>query len=328
MLLSPSASLEPLEEVIQYTFSSYTRRKLFLAGLTGYSEMVTKQEERQICAEVVRLLQSPSAAYIAEECRYCVNLYEGSDLGLAGKETLAFSLSRAPTLRELLTRCFVLGMIPEVPNLCQVNEFTGSFSGYPPHVKHANIGSYMGMLTLVSTAPMQLQHVDAPWFPRILAQPRSVFVFEAPCLHEYRMGYRATHQPFMTFRDATRFAPDYRIEVLFATVDYTQKRALHDSIRLTAASQRLQLLGDGAGGGKAAVDNGDTAERLQHAPSGQDMKPSFDVGKPRSIPSTGSASSTAKERMTKLRALHKAAIEAPKPSRSSVVLQGKRSDRR
>ncbi|KEG12115.1 hypothetical protein DQ04_01991040 [Trypanosoma grayi] len=232
--------LEPNYESIGQPCSTYGLRKMFVAGFTGYQGIITKEEEARICDELMQLLQDRRAAYIAEETRYCVNLYE-KELGIPGKDTLAFAMSRAPTLQRVLERFFHLGLIPSPPNICQVSEMIGNFSGYPVHKKPLTIGPYCGILNLVSTTVMYLQHLDSPWFPRVHVNPRSLFVVEQPCLGDYKMGYKRTHQPFHTFEYATRVSKDYRIEVMFATVEAAQMRYLKEAVGMTEYAERKQL---------------------------------------------------------------------------------------
>ncbi|SCU70348.1 uncharacterized protein TEOVI_000192100 [Trypanosoma equiperdum] len=239
--------LEPNFESIGQPRSTYGMRKLFVAGLTGYEGMITKGEEALICGELMLLLQDRRAAYIAEETRYCVNLYE-KELGIPGKDTLAFAMDRAPTLQAVLERFFHLGIIPSLPNICQVNEMIGNFSGYPVHKKPHTVGPYVGIMNLVSTTVMHMQHVDSPWFPRIHMSPRSLFIVEQPCLGEYKMGYKQTHQPFHAFEYATRVSKDYRIEVMFATVEVSHMRCLREAVGLTDYARVKQLDGGGSDG--------------------------------------------------------------------------------
>ncbi|ORC90538.1 uncharacterized protein TM35_000083360 [Trypanosoma theileri] len=231
--------LEPNYESIGYSRSTYGMRKLFLSGLTGYQGMITREEEARICDELLHLLQDRRAAYVAEETRYCVNLYE-KELGIPGKDTLAFAMNRAPTLQLVLARFFHLGLIPSPPNVCQVSEMIGNFSGYPVHKKPPTIGPYVGILNLVSTTVMHFQHLNCPWFPRIHMNPRSLFIVEQPCLGEYKMGYKRTEQPFHAFEYATRVSKDYRIEVLFATVEVEQTRYLRDAVGLTEYAEKRE----------------------------------------------------------------------------------------
>lgn len=224
--------LEPTPASIGHSRSVYGLRKLFVKGLVGYQGIVSRAEEVAMAEELLQLLQDPSAAYVAEETRYCVNLYE-RELGLPGKDTLAFPISRAPTLQKVLYRFFFLGWIPSPPNVVQVNEMIGSFSGYPVHRKPRAVGSYVGVLNLISTAVMHMQHVDCPWYPRLHLNPRSLFVISEPCLSEYAMGYKQTHKPFHSFDYATRVSKDYRIEVVFATVETEHMKLLSEAVQLT-----------------------------------------------------------------------------------------------
>ncbi|RNF16715.1 uncharacterized protein Tco025E_05094 [Trypanosoma conorhini] len=231
--------LEPNYESIGQPRSTYGMRKMFVAGLTSYQGVITREDEACISDELLHLLQDARAAYIAEESRYCVNLYE-KELGIPGKDTLAFAISRAPSLQRVLGQFFHLGLIPSIPNICQVSEMIGNFSGYPIHKKPAAIGPYVGILNLVSTTVMHLQHLDSPWFPRLYMSPRSLAVVEQPCLGEYKMGYKWTHQPFHTFEYGTRVSKDYRIEVMFATVEAAQMRYLNDAVGLTEYAEKQQ----------------------------------------------------------------------------------------
>nr|CCC94192.1 conserved hypothetical protein [Trypanosoma congolense IL3000] len=232
--------LEPNYESIGQPRSTYGMRKLVVPGLTGYQGVITREEEVRICEELMLLLQDRRAAYIAEEARYCVNLYE-KELGIPGKDTLAFAMNRVPTLQKVLRRFFNLSLIPCPPNICQVNEMIGNFSGYPVHKKPHTIGPYVGIMNLVSTTVMHMQHVDSPWFPRVHMNPRSLFIVEQPCIDEYKMGYKQTHQPFHAFEYATRVSKDYRIEVMFATVEAAHMRCLRESVGLTEYAERKQL---------------------------------------------------------------------------------------
>nr|CCC52072.1 conserved hypothetical protein [Trypanosoma vivax Y486] len=236
--------LEPNYESVGYPRSTYGMRKMLIDGLTGYQGIITREEEALICEELMHLLHSNQAAYIAEETRYCVNVYE-KELEVPGKDTLAFAMARVPTLRSVLKRFVHLGLIPSPPNICQVSEMIGNFSGYPVHKKPPTIGPYVGILNLVSTTVMHMQHVNNPWFPRLHMNPRSLFVVEQPCLSEYKMGYKQTHQPFHTFEYATRVSKDYRIEVLFAMVEVAQTRCLREAVGIAEyAQERLRRASD------------------------------------------------------------------------------------
>ncbi|KAG5495044.1 hypothetical protein JKF63_02097 [Porcisia hertigi] len=229
--------LAPMQESVGQPRSTYAMRKLFVDGLVGYQGVITRAEEATMCEELLHLLQDPRAAYVAEEARYCVNLYEKA-LGIPGKDTLAFALSSCRTLQRVLHRFFFLGLIPSVPNVCQVSEMVGTFSGYPVHRHPPSIGPYVGVLNLVSTSVLHLQHKDAPWYPRLHLTPRSLFVVTEPCLTEYAIGYKQTHQPFHAFEYATRVSKDYRIEVLFATVEAAQAKTLSEAVHLTEYAEQ------------------------------------------------------------------------------------------
>lgn len=242
---SGDISLDPVDQTIAHSRSTYALRKLFLPGLLGYIGMITEAEEVKIADEVISLTQSRSATYVAEESRYCVNLFEDR-LGLPRGQALALPISSCPTLASVLSRFVDLKLIPCSPNTVQISEFIGTFSGYPPHRKPPSVGPYVGLLNLVSTGVLHMRHCDFPWAPRVAMQPRSLFVFENPCLGEYSFGYSATHQPFHNFDYATRLAKDYRIEILFACVEVENSRLLNHATALTdyaINSNKKELLG-------------------------------------------------------------------------------------
>jgi hypothetical protein len=227
-------TLAPVRDAVAYSRSTYALRKLYLDGLWGYMNMITPHEELSIAEEALHLTQSTTSCYIAEEARYCVNLYDSvTPLGVPSRDPLTLPLHRCPMLMTVLQRFFDLELIPSLPNVVQISEFVGTFSGYPPHRKPTSIGPYLGLLNLVSPAVLQTRHVEHPWAPRMLLLPRSLFIVQPPCLDEYALGYAATHQPFHNFDYATRFAADYRIEILFATVDVQNTKLLHETVSMT-----------------------------------------------------------------------------------------------
>lgn len=248
----PRMMLEHQPEMVQHSISVYTLRKLYLDGLCAYHMFITPEEERAICAELVALLEGPSVAYIPEECRYCANIFE-QRLGMPQKDPLAFSFDDAPTLRLVLHRAFSMGIIPSLPNAAQVSEFVGPFSGYPMHRKHTSIGSYFGILNLVSRACMSFSHVCCPWRPKLVLMPRAVYVFQEPFIQDYAGGYNARERPVTTFRLASRLTKDYRIEVMFATVDAPAVPLLGDALRLTEYAKSSASTAQGASG---AVSDG------------------------------------------------------------------------
>lgn len=213
--------------------STYGLRKIPLPGVRMYQEIVSEAEEVKINEELLNVLQHPGAAYITTETRYCVHLYE-RELGIPGYDTLAFDMRTAsPTLQQVLHRFFYLGLIPSLPNICQVSEMIGNFAGYPVHEKPEAIGSYYGVLNFISPTILHFQHKSCPWFPRLYLSPRSVTVVTDPCLSDFKMGYKQTHQPFHEFEYHSRISKDYRIEVLFATVEVEHLKHLKESIMLT-----------------------------------------------------------------------------------------------
>lgn len=213
--------------------STYGMRKIPLPGVSAYQEIVSEAEEVKMNEELLKVLQDPRAAYITTETRYCVNLYE-RELGVPGHDTLAFEMEKvAPTLQKVLHRMFYVGLIPSIPNICQVSEMIGNFAGYPIQEKPQAIGDYYGILNLISPTVLHLQHKSCPWYPRLYLSPRSLTVVTEPCLSEFKVGYKHTHQPFHSFEYGNRISNDYRIEVLFATVEVAHLSHLRDSIQIT-----------------------------------------------------------------------------------------------
>jgi hypothetical protein len=231
-MFNADVALEPSRGLIAHSRSTYAAKKLLLDGLSAYSDLITPAEEVKLCAELLRLLQHRSAAFIVEEGRHCINLYE-HELSIPRHDPLAFSMHQCPLLMEVIHRLFHLHVIPVLPNVCQVSEFVTAYSGYPVHKKPSSIGPYYAMLNLVSSNVLYLQHISCPWRPRLRVAPRAVYVFEGPCLAEYKMGYRRTHQPFHNFNFETRLSSDYRIEVAFAAVDTAATRYLRDAVAMT-----------------------------------------------------------------------------------------------
>lgn len=218
--------------------STYGLRKIPLPGVFMYQEIVSQEEEIKINEELLKVLQDPRAAYITTETRYCVHLYE-RELGIPDYDTLAFDMRTAsPTLKRVLHRLFYLGLIPSLPNICQVSEMIGNFAGYPLHEKPQAIGSYYGLLNLVSPTVLHMQHKACPWFPRLYLSPRSVTVVSDPSLSDFKIGYKQAHQPFHEFEYHTRISKDYRIEVLFATAEVEHLKLLNESILLTDYAEK------------------------------------------------------------------------------------------
>jgi hypothetical protein len=236
-------NLEHFREAVQYSVSIYTKQPLVVEGLTGYHNFLTRREEKDIMAELVKLLKTPGAAsFQAEEGRYCVNLFE-KRLGVHTRDTpLTFAIKEdAPTLHECLVRAVELRLIPAMPNTVQVSEYVSPFGGYKPHLKHPSIGQYMGLLSLVGDNLMVLQHIDQNWTPQIDGVARSLYIVTAPALFEYRVGYPNLDADVRTHKHRSRMTKDYRIEVLFATTDSARVPALGPSVRLTEESERRGL---------------------------------------------------------------------------------------
>lgn len=248
--------------------SAYGLRKIPLDGVSGHEEIISEAEELKINEELLQVLQKPEAAYITSETRYCVNLYE-RQLGIPGGDILAFQIEVAsPTLHKVLNRFYLLGFIPAPPNVCQVSEMIGNFSGYPVREKSPAIGEYYGVLNLISPAVLHFQHKSCPWYPRTYLSPRSLLVVKAPSLTEYKMGYKHTHQPFHSFEYATRVSKDYRLEVLFATVEVEHLKHLNESILLTDyATKRMKTAASQRSASPAAPKHKSTdewIEKLRH----------------------------------------------------------------
>jgi hypothetical protein len=225
-------NLEEQPEYVQHTVSIYTKRKLYVDGLTGYHDMMTQREERNLCSEALKLLKHPSVEYIPEECRYCANVFDNR-VGLPGAAPMAFAISEIPTLKKIVERSFRAGLLPSIPNTAQINEMVGPYAGYPPHRKHLSFGPYLGVLNLVSPVVLHMRHIEFPWGPSIYMLPRSLYVFQHPALSEYRIGYSRTQETQHMFRMASRMVKDYRIEILLARVDATQVPYLSAAVKLT-----------------------------------------------------------------------------------------------
>lgn len=228
-------------------------RAIPLKGAVGYQEIISRAEELQLNEELLKALQDPRAAYIMTEARYCVTLYERA-LGIPGGECLAFGLAEtSPTLYKLFQRLYQLELIPALPNLCQVSEMIGNFSGYPVQSRPEAIGSYCGIINLISPTVMHLQHKSCPWYPRLYLSPRSLTVITDPCLSDFKMGYKQTHQPFHSFEYGNRVSQDYRLELMFATVEEEHLTCLNESVCLTdyaneksAPANQRRISGGGA----------------------------------------------------------------------------------
>jgi hypothetical protein len=236
-------SLEHQREAVQYSTSVYTKQALVVDGVSGYHNFLSRQEEKDIMAELMKLLQTPGAsAFQPEEGRHCVNLFE-KRLGVPTHDApLVFGIAQdAPVLHGVLHRAFAVGLIPSPPNVVQVSEYVSPFGGYRPHLKHRSIGQYVGVLSLVSDSLMVLQHIDQNWTPQIDVVARSMYVVAAPALFEYRLGYPDLDRSVRTHKFRSRMTKDYRIEVLFATADAATVPALAPSVKLTEAAEKRGL---------------------------------------------------------------------------------------
>ena len=232
-------TLEHQREAVQYSVSVYTQRKLYVDGLFGYHGFVTAAEEVDIVGELVKILTQPSVAYIAAEGRYTATLYE-RELRVASHSPLAFGMQEAaPTLHAVLMRAFHVGLIPTPPNVVQLNEFVHPFAGYPPHRKPPSHGSYYGVMNFVTKCKLTLNHLDCPWSPALLLLPRAIYVMHEPVLQQYKIGYSNLKSEVSTFQHGSRHTKDYRIEVLFATVDVPSVPLLRDASAMNDYSRRL-----------------------------------------------------------------------------------------
>lgn len=270
--------LEHAHESVQNTVSIYARRRMYMDGLFGVERFITREEERALCEELVRVTQSPTAAFVPEEGRYCVNLYE-RELGIPDKDPLALSLNtHAPLLLDVFLRAFYVGLIPSIPNMAQVSEFVGAYSGYPASIRSNSIGSFLGALSLVSPTVMHMGHCSSPWRPKLYLQPRSLYVLQQPALTEYRVGFRAPSKSTHTFRHLTRQSKDYRIEVLFACVDAKQSPMLRDAAAMTDyAAGRLLAEGGTSSNSSSSTSSPsygmpDLSAMLAHAADGGEVR--------------------------------------------------------
>jgi hypothetical protein len=281
-----SVTLEHQRDAVQHTNSIYSNRALALPDFWAYHSFVTPLEEKRMVAELMRLLLKPVAAFHAQEGRYCVNLYEKrlgtlavaveaanvaigmnerapaetaspASSSTAADHCLAFSIQHdAPTLYAVLQRAARTELIPAMPNVVQVSEMVSAFAGYAPHLKHPSIGSYFGILNLVSSAQLGFVHRDMPWSPKAMLLPRAMYVFGPEVLRNYRVGYQHLDREWETHQDRSRFTKDYRIEVMFATVDAETVPRLQGAVRATDAAER-----------KAATVRGESGDSLVVPPT-------------------------------------------------------------
>ena len=192
-------------------------------------------EERLIAQELSNLLIRPEAEYVAEECRYTVNIFE-KKLGIHN-EMWTFSFGDTPSLEALIHRLYHAGILASLPNTAQVNEFTGPYSGYQPHRKNTGFGPYLGILNLISKNLVNLRHIELPWAPSVLAESRSLLTVTKPALLEYKIGTANPSDVYKPFRMSSRHTRDYRIEVLLASVDLPQIKYLNDAANITNYSE-------------------------------------------------------------------------------------------
>ena len=232
--------LEPVQDSVQYSASIYTQKQLVIDGVDVYHKVISYEEERELCAELIVMTQRRDVStYIPEECRYCVNLFE-TQLGIAHHAPLALSLfSSAPLLTNIFRRFQDQGLIPSSPNTAQISEFVGGYSGYPLQKKHGCLGPYLGMVNLLSPALLHLKHSTQMWSPKVYVPPGALVVFNKSVLEEYQIGFRKLNVTAQVFRHHTRHTKDYRMEVLFANVDVRQSKLLRVATSMTDYSHQV-----------------------------------------------------------------------------------------
>ena len=270
-----STNLEHHRDALQHSRSVYTQRELPIPGLYAYHNFITPLEEKQVAGELTKLLLKPVAAFHATEGRYCVNLLdkkinlkvdntssllstnsnnreeqnpeeEETTAAKNDNNTLAFSIHEdSPTLKSVFQRASRLGLIPSMPNVVQVSEMVTPYSGYPPHLKHTSIGSYCGVLNLISRAQMSFVHLDQPWAPKVLMVPRSMYVMSEDLMKQFRVGYSMMDHELkyhQTSQEVARFTKDYRLEVMFATVDVEEVPRLAVPVKASEKLEEMLLL--------------------------------------------------------------------------------------
>ena len=238
----------------QLPVSLYTQNRLEPDGITVLRDFITDAEEKDIISEIMSttLHRGKDATkptnYIPEDGRYCTNYFD-EELSVLGKGTLAWSTSDLPTVGEVLLRAFKLNILPLMPNTFQINEYVTNFAGFQKHKKPRMLGSYIGILSLISADVLRLYHDVHPWAPRIYLEPRSLVVLQRDARYEYSMATARDKRPkyrhnTRNFRDSftrthmnfVNFTKDYRIDVLFAHVDAAEHKALDIAQKMTLLS--------------------------------------------------------------------------------------------
>eukprot|EP00760_Papus_ankaliazontas_P011054 PhM_4_TR14639/c0_g1_i1/m.62822 len=247
-------TLDSHRDMLTSPVSLYTSRRLRPDGLRSYEEFITEAEERDIMAEIMSTALHTKANYIVQDGRYCTNYFE-RELGVPGRSPLAWSTAKLPTLGSVLERAYRLGLIPLLPNTFQINEFVTSDSGYKRHRKHACLGPYIGILNLVSPDILTFRHETEPWRPKLFMQPRSLHVAERVIRYDYSFEVEQTPKKESQNINFTRHTKDYRVEVLFACVDYSMHPALDIADKMTTyANDKKRAAGNSRNGRQLALE--------------------------------------------------------------------------
>ncbi|KNH07967.1 2OG-Fe(II) oxygenase family oxidoreductase [Perkinsela sp. CCAP 1560/4] len=237
----------------QLPVSLYTRQRLQPEGITMIRDFITDAEEKDIVAEIMSTTMhrgkdpTQPTNYIPEDGRYCTNYFD-TELSVPGRGAVAWSTADLPLLGKALFRALQLNMIPRMPNTFQINEYVTDFAGFSRHKKPDSLGSYIGILTLISSDVLRLYHQEYTWAPRVFLEPRSLVVLQKEARYEYSMATLRERRPVAQkntqgFRDSLRrthmnfvnFTKDYRIDVMFAHVDVANHGALKIAQNMTKA---------------------------------------------------------------------------------------------
>ena len=238
----------------QFPVSLYTTQRLEPEGMHQIRNFLTPAEERDILAEIMsttlhRDRQSPTR-YVSSEGRYCTNYFD-EELSVPNRCVLAWGTARLPLLGRVLLRAYRLGLLPSMPNTFQINEYVTPYSGYAWHRKHPSLGPYIGILSLISAQILRLSHHSELWYPRVYLEPRGLCVLQGSARYDYLMSTspigqgahgKAHNDPSVTRINFTRHTKDYRVEVMFASVDSKNLPALDIAQKITDYSRQEKLL--------------------------------------------------------------------------------------
>ena len=190
--------------------------------------------------------QSPTS-YIPAEGRYCTNFFD-EELLVPNRKMLAWSIAELPALGQVLDRAYRMSFIPSMPNMVQISEYVTPYSGFGRHRKHACLGPYIGILNLVSPEILRLAHFAEPWCPRIYMEPCALIVLQKSARYDYFMSTIKINEsgrpnlsrgrrsaPEETTINFTRHTRDYRVEVVFASVDSQNIPALDLALKINAS---------------------------------------------------------------------------------------------